>query len=52
MKNWRFDQLTGKPIIEEDCIDLDWSWPIIVLVGLAFLVLLGAWFAGWVSRLF
>jgi hypothetical protein len=52
MKNWRFDQLTGKPIIEEDGIDLDWSWPIVVLVSLAFFVLLGAWLAGWVSRTF
>jgi hypothetical protein len=49
MKNWRFDQLTGKPVIEEDGIDDDWSGIIVALVALAFLALVGVWFAGWLA---
>ncbi len=46
MKNWRFDQPTGRPVIEEDGIEDDWSGLILALVGLAFLVLLARGFGG------
>jgi hypothetical protein len=49
MKNWRFDQPTGRPVIEEDGIDDDWGGLIFALVGLAFVVLLGAWAWGGIN---